>query len=424
MATPQSEWSHEHQRWLYRSWDSEKQRYYWLHFIADKGWVFFDWCPQAGPSKPYPNYPLPQREHSTLDSKPYEVLDPAFHVRDGSYFEVGRVFAVLFTESAGDTVTDYNDALSIVRFSEVVHSQIRRFVVVSHKKSFCFAIPIFTYGNQGTKKPGVNPEEHAIAYSHGSTPKLLVGEHGISKNPICVVTNPGEPHMSMSARIFFGLHHPIQYNVKVKDLGYVHPDYVPKLIGYWHEETNGGGGGSVGPIVGSDRIAAKPEVPREEDSMSLHGASFDLVMNPRAYFKKGRVFITPWIRLQNTPEIAWFAVVKPKGTYSICLRISVVDDQTALSSTATSPEYGIIIPHEEIEIDTKHGVGDQSSERTIHIKVENDSIMIKPESRINFAKPYTVEHDVKVRNVGRVYGDSLGRMEEYFAESLGLVKPT
>jgi hypothetical protein len=51
-----------------------------------------------------------------------------------------QVFAVLFTEPAGyPNPTDYNSAISLVKFGEAVHTQVRRFVVVRAKLEFCFA---------------------------------------------------------------------------------------------------------------------------------------------------------------------------------------------------------------------------------------------------------------------------------------------
>ena len=97
--------------------------------------------------------------------------------------------------------------------------------------------PIFTYGDRGTTKSGVVASEHAIAYSHGYAPTLLVGESGIMKAPICVVMTENERPLSTSSRIYFGIHHPIQYNVKVKDLGNVHPSHIPNLKGYWAMEN-------------------------------------------------------------------------------------------------------------------------------------------------------------------------------------------
>lgn len=43
--------------------------------------------------------------------------------------------------------------------------------------------------------------------------------------------------LATASRIYFAIHHPIQYNVKVKSLGYVHPDYLPTFLGYWNQEN-------------------------------------------------------------------------------------------------------------------------------------------------------------------------------------------
>ena len=99
--------------------------------------------------------------------------------------------------------------------------------------------PIFTYANQGTKKPGVVPDEHAIVYSSGNTPSLLSGESQLSKEPICIIMKDGVPLLSSASRVFFGIHHSVQYNIKVKELGHVHPDHLPNLLGYWHMENEG-----------------------------------------------------------------------------------------------------------------------------------------------------------------------------------------
>lgn len=111
------------------------------------------------------------------------------------------------------------------------------FPVVSPRHKLIAQRPIFTYQDQGTLKPGVEPNEHAIAYSWGEQPRLLQGEAQLTKDPICIVmTDTGKP-LNYASRIFFGIHHPIQYNVKVKDLGYVIPDHLENLVGYWSMEN-------------------------------------------------------------------------------------------------------------------------------------------------------------------------------------------
>jgi hypothetical protein len=39
------------------------------------------------------------------------------------------------------------------------------------------------------------------------------------------------------SRLFFGIHHPFQSDIKVKDIGRVIPDHIPLLLKYWVEEN-------------------------------------------------------------------------------------------------------------------------------------------------------------------------------------------
>lgn len=100
-----------------------------------------------------------------------------------------------------------------------------------------FNSPIFSYGNKGTTKHGVVPNEHAIAYSLGTEPRLVHGESVFKKAAIPIVMDADAVTLSTASRIYFAIHHPIQYNVKVQSVGYVHPDYLPLFLGYWNEEN-------------------------------------------------------------------------------------------------------------------------------------------------------------------------------------------
>ncbi|KAH6865209.1 hypothetical protein BKA58DRAFT_241012 [Alternaria rosae] len=273
---PQPEWNHQFQRYLHLHFNISYQRWFWNHYDG-QNWVFFDWVPlEIAPPVPQPqlivNQTLPAPSHHRFDSAAgpagtregttvfgsydgrnalptshYESLDPSFYVRDSTFFIEGRVFSILFSEAAGanavvalrniNNVTDYNSSISMVKYRELVHTQVRRFIVVKRKREFCFAVPIFTYQGQGTKKQGVSPTEHAIAFSHGYADQLLPGEAPLTKHPICIVMNNGERRLAIASRIYFGIHHPIQYNVKVKDLGVVHQDWLATFLGYWNMEN-------------------------------------------------------------------------------------------------------------------------------------------------------------------------------------------
>jgi len=161
---------------------------------------------------------------------------------------------VLFTEASGDPTGSNSNNVIRVRYNEAVYSQIRRFVVVSRRRGFCYAwyctlrsisiaptdtkSPIFTYGGKATTKPGVAPQAHAIIYTRGNKPKTLDDECALLKNRcIAVDPSPGSPPLTQASRLYFGIHHPIQHNVKVKDLGRVVLEDLAKLIGYWRKEN-------------------------------------------------------------------------------------------------------------------------------------------------------------------------------------------
>ncbi|KAH4007064.1 hypothetical protein HBH64_007670 [Parastagonospora nodorum] len=177
----------------------------------------------------------------------YEKIDGSFYVRNKDFFIEGKVFAVIMNETAGETTKippnplDYNTSSSLNRVKyqdNIVYTNVRRFVVVRQRREFCFACPIFTYSGRATTKHGVRAAEHGVAYSWGSDPQLVKGESGITKASIAVVMADGVGALTISSRIYYGIHHPIQYNVKVKDIGYVPQSHIPTLIGNWKEEDD------------------------------------------------------------------------------------------------------------------------------------------------------------------------------------------
>ena len=98
--------------------------------------------------------------------------------------------------------------------------------------------PIFTYGNRATTKGGVKPSEHAIIHIQGDWPQLMPGEAALEKEPIAVVPASPSVKLAPASRINFGIQHPIQHNVKVKDLGTVCAEDMSKLIAYWRIEKD------------------------------------------------------------------------------------------------------------------------------------------------------------------------------------------
>jgi hypothetical protein len=77
-------------------------------------------------------------------------------------------------------------------------------------------------------------------YLTGTDPAscYLPGEHesGMKKEPIQIV--PVDPSIKIrrDSRLRFGKTYPIEMNVKVKDIGRVHPIHLSTLLQYWTDE--------------------------------------------------------------------------------------------------------------------------------------------------------------------------------------------
>ncbi|KAG9186218.1 hypothetical protein G6011_02774 [Alternaria panax] len=178
----------------------------------------------------------------------YDLLDSTYRMRTGAeardFFVVGRVFAMLYSEAAGGTAQAQpnDDAYTIVRFNERVHTNIRRFVVVGDRHGFVYACGIGTYSGRGALKAGCAPREHTIVYLSGTDPGscYFPGEYqgGMTKQPLEII--PVDPSIKLrsDSRIRFGKVYPIEKNVKVKDIGQVHPNHIGKLFQYWTDRDS------------------------------------------------------------------------------------------------------------------------------------------------------------------------------------------
>jgi hypothetical protein len=65
----------------------------------------------------------------------------------------------------------------------------------------------------------------------------MAGETGMDKDPIGVDPADSSIRLGPASRINFAQVHCIQQNVKVKDLGLVRLDDLPKLIAYYRQEA-------------------------------------------------------------------------------------------------------------------------------------------------------------------------------------------
>ena len=124
---------------------------------------------------------------------------------------------------------------------------------------------IGTYSGRGTLKSGINPAEHAIVYLSGTDSEscYLPGEReaGMTRDPIEVVPVDSSVRIRPESRIRFGKTYPIEKNVKVKDIGIVHPSHRYKLVAYWQDRDDYGGSSSYLRSTPNYAISEPTQIP-------------------------------------------------------------------------------------------------------------------------------------------------------------------
>ncbi|KAH7081319.1 kinase-like domain-containing protein [Paraphoma chrysanthemicola] len=199
-----------------------------------------------------PTTPINVKDTITFQGTPnvgwYEQLESRYRMRTRDeahrFFVKGRVFAMLWSETASPTMIGNRTALTVGRFGEGVYSQIRRFVVmrVNKQKHFVYACAITTYRHQGVLTPGCAASEHAVVYLKNTQPTYLPGEleKGMRKEPIEITPCDSTETLTPTSRLRFGKHHSIEWNVKVREVGQVSAHDMSKLLDYYKEEMSNG----------------------------------------------------------------------------------------------------------------------------------------------------------------------------------------
>ncbi|OAL44471.1 hypothetical protein IQ07DRAFT_649098 [Pyrenochaeta sp. DS3sAY3a] len=372
-----AKWDSENQRWLRYRWSDQHKQYYRQRVDGEK-WEFLDWHT--------PETPIHTHYYDPKTPGPMLFLFTAYQVRPVDFFSIGRVFGVHPTQCAGAAVTQHPGTLT--------------FIVVRENTRFCFAVPVYAEGEKGTFMHGIESEQHAIVYSRGMEPQALPSESQMTKSPICVEMSLDILKLPPTTRISFGIHFPIPYHTQVVDIGQVIENDVAKLLAHWWAENN--------------------QLSKQVLSESSATSSFQSVKDPSSFFSEGRVFRALWPEPEGTIRVKWFAVVKSKPVHSVCLEMNNFEN-VALEPNAQWNEESCDVTIVGYASSTDRN--DHLSGRRIYIKTEFGSMInVKYTLRMNFGMPYTVEHSVRVCNIGRVMDGSIGLMEHAFAQSLGFQK--
>ncbi|KAH0562297.1 hypothetical protein GP486_003004 [Trichoglossum hirsutum] len=150
--------------------------------------------------------------------------------------------------------------------------------------------------------------------------------------------------------------------------------------------------------------------------------------NPRKYFVFGRVFSVLWtepagVRGNGTKytvvrfgqcvftEIRRFVVVNEMHDSCWCLPIHSYGRQGALKRSANPDDHAIIHTSEEVPRPLD---GELLAKRPLRVIPDSPENRLDPMSRINFGKVYTVEHNIKVKKLGKIADDSKHLLDAYF----------
>jgi hypothetical protein len=182
----------------------------------------------------------------------HEELDHRYRKRNDArrFFVIGRVFAMLFHEGAGDTKGGHlSQAVQFKvgwdknkgKYNQEVYSHIRRMVVVRERHGYCWCIPINTYNRQGVAKKGLSPQDrkaHCVIHMDNTDPATDQREQGLmTKKPIAVTAANLEQKLHHMSRLNFGKVYSVEWNVKVMDVGKVNADSMAAFTGYWRNEV-------------------------------------------------------------------------------------------------------------------------------------------------------------------------------------------
>jgi hypothetical protein len=116
-------------------------------------------------------------------------------------------------------------------------------------------------------------------------------------------------------------------------------------------------------------------------------------------------------------EIRRFIVVNPKGTFSQCIPIQTYRKQGALKPGLLVHDHGVVYTGNSATPPPPLLFGEGITKQPIRVEPKGNEWLHR-ESRVNFGKPYAVEHNVKVMEIGMVAPEHMHLLESYFEAAM------
>ncbi|KAH8805553.1 hypothetical protein F5884DRAFT_450480 [Xylogone sp. PMI_703] len=168
------------------------------------------------------------------------LLDKTYQVRTKDYkhfFKFGRVFSILWVEPMGPTAPagEDNKNVSVVAYGENAYAKIRRFVVVKQQDRSCSCLMVTSYENKGVNKAGIVLANHGFIYSN-TEPTYVPG---LGARALKVNLSNGVKDLIDPSLINYSKVYNVEANLKVKDIGQIHPDFMGDLDHAFNKIFNG-----------------------------------------------------------------------------------------------------------------------------------------------------------------------------------------
>ena len=173
----------------------------------------------------------------------------------------------------------------------------------------------------------------------------------------------------------------------------------------------------------SDQSRASRKYLQDECAQYLTSIiEYEIIEKPRKFFKKGRFFMTHWVEPAGysegapTPNLPFeklrrFVVIRNKPAHCLCLPVHTYGRQATSKPGVVADDHAAIVPvGKSMQL---HAEEKPLGKRPLYMILEDSEVDIDYMSRVDFARIYTFEYNVPIRNIGRVSAESMGALEEY-----------
>ncbi|KAM7186554.1 hypothetical protein V8F33_011758 [Rhypophila sp. PSN 637] len=184
---------------------------------------------------------------TTKPLKEYEQpLDDGFTIVDKPkrFFQVGRIFAVVWFEPGGDNPPGRKADLEWTTECPKYHGEkpiakYRWFVVVRKRLHHSLCFNITTIGPKGPRKADRGRgQDFVVLHNSNVEPPKPFEVEGITRDPIAVIIEAGEESISPWARLDCGRIYTVEDHLRVMKIGRIHTASLPSLETYFKESVS------------------------------------------------------------------------------------------------------------------------------------------------------------------------------------------